>query len=117
VALATAAESDVGVAFFSAHPKNINHSHVLGASNKIFDYLAGGIAVLCSESQDWHGPIVPAFGRACDPASSASIAGALRAFEARDPDPRELGMAGRAQLVTDWHHERAFAPVIEALTP
>lgn len=116
-ALDAAAESDVGIAFFRPHPNNINHSHALGASNKVFDYLAAGLAVLVPEAPEWHGSIVPAFGRACDPESPASIAAALRAFAAREPDPRSLGLAGRAQVKAEWHHERAFAPVIETLTP
>lgn len=116
-ALDAAAEADVGIAFFRPHPNNINHSHALGASNKVFDYLAAGLAVLVPEAAEWQGSIVPAFGRACDPESAASIAAVLRAFAARTPDARPLGLAGRAQVTAEWHHERAVAPVIEALTP
>lgn len=113
--LEAAARADVGLAFYRPHPNNINHSHALGASNKIFDYLAAGLAILVSDASEWHGPIVPAFGRTCDPESPASIAAGLRAFLAQDPDPRTVGAAGRARVLDEWHHERAFAPVIREI--
>ncbi len=114
-ALALAGEADVGIAFFRPHPNNINHSHALGASNKIFDYLAAGLAVLVSEADEWHGRIVPDFGLSCNPESPASISLALSAFAAQDPDPSALGAAGRERVLAEWHHERVFRPVIEAI--
>ncbi len=115
VALAMAAQADLGIAFYRPHPNNINATHTLGAANKVFDYLAAGIGVLVSEAAEWHGTIVPAYGRCCDPDSAESIVEALRAFSTRAPDPLALGFQGRARIEAEWHHERAFAPVIEVV--
>lgn len=115
--LAEAGRADVGIAFFRPHPNNINHSHALGASNKVFDYLAAGLAVLVSEADEWHGTVVPDFGRTCDPESVPSIMAAIRGFLGGDPEPSVCGLAGRRRVLDEWHYERAFAPVIEATVP
>lgn len=114
-ALALAAEADVGIAFFRPHPNNINHSHALGASNKVFDYLAAGLALLLSDAEEWRGTLVPTYGQGCDPESPVSIASALRKYIDSDPDPETIGASGRARIRSEWHHERAFAPMIDAM--
>jgi glycosyltransferase involved in cell wall biosynthesis len=113
--LALAAEADVGIAFYRPHPNNVNHTHMFGGSNKIFDYLAAGLALLLAESPEWHGPLVPAHAWCCEPESSASIIAALRAFIAKAPDPAELGSSGRARIRSEWHFERQFAPLLAEL--
>lgn len=114
-ALAAAREADVGVAWFEPHPNNINHSHALGASNKVFDYLSQGLALLIHGSEEWSPAFLPRFGRAIVGADAASIASTIRQFIDGVADPRALGELGRRQIDSDWHFERAFEPALAAL--
>lgn len=110
-----ARRADVGLALFSESSKNINHFNMLGASNKVFDYLAAGLALLLSDGAQWRPSMVPDFGQCCDTASAASIAAALQRYLDATLDARVLGEAGRQRLLRDWHFERGFAPVLAAM--
>ena len=46
---------------------DFNLHHILGASNKVFDYMACGLPLLVSNSPDWISTFVePGYGIACD---------------------------------------------------
>ena len=52
--------------------------HMAGASNKPFDYMAAGLALLVSDQPDWRAMFVePGYARACDPTDPSSIATSL----------------------------------------
>ena len=113
--LAATQTADVGLAFFSESPKNVNHFNMAGATNKIFDYLGAGLALLCSNGAQWHGDFIPFFGVAADPNDADDIARALRLLLKRTPDPQQLGRLGQAKIRADWHFEALFQPVLNAL--
>lgn len=113
--LSATRRADIGLCFFSDSPKNINHSNMAGASNKVFDYLAAGLALLCTDGAQWQPEFVPVYGRAANPNDAASIASALRAFVADRVALRAMGERGRQKIAQDWHFERAFAPVLAAM--
>ncbi len=108
---------DVGLALMPLVTEDFNESAMVGASNKVFDYMAGGLAVLVSDRPDWRSTFVDAgFGASCDPASSASIAKALSRWLA-DPAARAaMGERGRQKIASDWNYEASFAPVLSLLS-
>ena len=115
--LAATQQADVGLAFFSESPKNVNHFNMAGATNKIFDYLGAGLALLCSNGTQWQADFIPTFGLAADPNNADAIAKALRQLFKRTPDPQVLGQRGQEKIRGDWHFESVFQPVLVALSP
>jgi glycosyltransferase involved in cell wall biosynthesis len=114
--IAAAARADVGVALLPAVSSRLNERAMVGASNKPFDYMAAGLALLVPEAPAWRNAFVASgFGLACDPESPVSIAAAIgRLLD----DPAALAeMRRRAPLqITDaWNYETTFAPVLSTL--
>jgi glycosyltransferase involved in cell wall biosynthesis len=67
-------QGDVGLALMPRRPDDVNFRHMAGASNKAFDYLACGLALLVSDLPDWRAFYAqPGYGLACDPEDPASI--------------------------------------------
>jgi glycosyltransferase involved in cell wall biosynthesis len=115
--VATAARAHVGLALVPHNGNDVNLRHMTGASNKPFDYMAAGLAVLVSERPDWRDMFVaPGYARACDPADPASIAAALTWFLDHPAERRAMGASGRARIEAEWNYDAAFAPVICALS-
>ena len=113
--LAATQNADVGLAFYSESPKNINHFNMAGATNKVFDYLGAGLALLCSNGAQWKHDFIPTFGVAADPQNAGEIADALRLLLNRTPDPLALGRLGQEKIISLWHFEAEFQPVLKAL--
>jgi len=114
--LKQAANAHVGLAFMPRASSDINMRNMTGASNKPFDYMASGLALLVSDLPDWRDLFVPVYGRACDPADAKSVAEALAWF-ADHPDERgEMAARGRFRIGSDWNYETAFAPVLADIT-
>jgi glycosyltransferase involved in cell wall biosynthesis len=92
----------------------MNLKYMLGASNKVFDYMASGLAVLVPELPDWIGCFVdPGYGRSCNPADSRSLAAQLQWFAANPDRRRDMGTKARMKIEADWNYEKAFAPVLD----
>jgi glycosyltransferase involved in cell wall biosynthesis len=114
--VATAAQAHVGLALFPRNGNDVNMRHSTGASNKPFDYMAAGLALLISERPDWCDMYVtPGYARSCDSADPASIAAALSWFLDHPAERRAMGTSGRNKIETEWNYESAFAPVLSAL--
>ncbi len=104
--------ADIGLALFTKPTRE----PMVGASNKPFDYLACGLALLVSDLPDWRRVYVePGYGLACDPDDPASIAAALRWFLEHPEEMRAMGERGRQRILEEWNYERQFAPVLERL--
>ena len=98
------------------HNSDLNLAHMTGASNKPFDYMAAGLALLVSDRPDWRDMFVaPGYGRACDPTDPASIASALTWFLDHPAERRAMAARGRAKIAAEWNYDSAFAPVMSAL--
>ena len=79
--LAEAARAHVGLSLMPFNSGDLNMSHMTGASNKPFDYMAAGLALLVSDLPDWKTMFVdPGFGLACDPTDADSLSAALGWF-------------------------------------
>jgi len=110
--LAWCRRCDVGLAFMPKHSNDLNEQAMTGASNKPFDYLACGLALLVSDLPDWRAMYVEAgYGLACNPDDPESIAMALRWFLDYPHKMRKMGEEGRKQIAAEWNYETQFAPV------
>lgn len=105
---------DVGLALF---PRD-GRQPMAGASNKPFDYLACGLALLVSDTAEWHNLfVVPGFARACEPDDAMNIATALRWFVDHPDEACEMGERGRHRIVTRWNYEsqlEGIRPMLES---
>jgi glycosyltransferase involved in cell wall biosynthesis len=114
--LVEAARAQIGLALMPCHGNDVNLDHMTGASNKPFDYMAAGLALLVSERADWRDMFVtPAYARPCDPSDPASVAAALSWFLDHPAERRAMAARGRAKIETEWNYDSAFEPVISAL--
>lgn len=109
-------ECDVGLALMPREPRDPNLRWMVGASNKPFDYLARGLAVLVSDLPEWRRTFVdPGYGLSCDPEDPQSIASALRWFLEHPAELRAMGERGRRRILDDWNYEGWFRPVLRFL--
>jgi glycosyltransferase involved in cell wall biosynthesis len=114
--VARAAQAHVGLAFVSSNGNDINMRHMTGASNKPFDYMAAGLALLVSDWPDWRDMFVgPGYARACDPTDPASITTALTWFLDHPAERRAMAECCRAKIAGEWNYDSAFEPVMSAL--
>jgi glycosyltransferase involved in cell wall biosynthesis len=111
--LAEVARADVGLALLPMDPDDVNLRYMLGASNKVFDYMASGLALLVPELPDWISSFVDTgYGLSCNPTDTASLAAQLGWFAANPDGRRNMGAKGRAKIEADWNYDNAFAPVL-----
>jgi glycosyltransferase involved in cell wall biosynthesis len=104
---------DVGMALLPITSEDVNERAMVGASNKVFDYLACGLAVLVGNMPVWRETFAEAgFGRTCDPASPESIARALGWLLEHPEERVAMGRRGRQRIAADWNYEHQFAPVL-----
>lgn len=107
---------DAGLALMPVSAADVNHQAMTGASNKPFDYLACGLALVVSDLPDWRAAYIePGYGLACDPQDAESIAGSVRRF-LNDPDlARSMGEKGRQRILKEWNYETRFLPVLQCI--
>jgi glycosyltransferase involved in cell wall biosynthesis len=111
------ATADVGFACTPTVSPNINYSTRVGASNKVFDYMACGLPVLVTDLAEWRAAFVAnGYGLACDPTDAASIASALRWFLSRPDEAYAMGERGRQRILSDWNYETQFQPVMDRIS-
>lgn len=107
---------DIGVALLPRNSPDFNERTMAGASNKPFDYLACGLALLVPDLPDWVETYVkPGYGLACDPNDSKSVARALLWFLEHPAQMREMGEQGRQKILEDWNYERQFHSALALL--
>jgi glycosyltransferase involved in cell wall biosynthesis len=95
---------------------DLNLSHMVGASNKPFDYMAARLALLVSDLPDWKTMFVdPGFGLACDPTDANSISAALTWFLDHPEERRAMTIAARHKIEGDWNYDTLFLPVLTTL--
>ena len=104
--------SSVGWAAMPAQTTNPNFMSMVGASNKVFDYLACGIPVLVSRDPEWRRNFVESgFARSCDPANAHDIARQLIWFFEHPTEARSMGQSGQQRILNEWNYETQFEPV------
>ena len=110
-------QCDMGLSLMPQKSSDINEQAMTGASNKPFDYLACGLALLVSDLPDWRTLYVDnGHALAVDPADPASIATAIRWLLEHPGELRTMGERGRQRILQEWNYEQQFAPVLQRLT-
>jgi glycosyltransferase involved in cell wall biosynthesis len=106
----------VGLSLLAKDSQDLSMATMVGASNKPFDYLLCGLALLVSVLPDWEETFIrPQYGLACDPCHPASIAKALRWFLDHPEERQRMGTEGRKRILTNWNYETQFAPVMKRI--
>ena len=110
-------EADVGLALMPVMAGDHESQQWMpGASNKPFDYLASGLALLVSDLPAWrHLFVEPGYGLACTPEDPRSIADALQWLIDHPREMRAMGERGRQRIEAEWNYETEFGPVREWL--
>lgn len=107
----------VGLSFMPAHADDVNLTHMAGASNKPFDYLACGMALLVSDLEEWRAMFAdPGYAIACDPLNAYSVAAAVQRMLDDPALWRDMAARGRARMLADWTYEAQFAPLLTLIT-
>jgi glycosyltransferase involved in cell wall biosynthesis len=106
----------VGLALMPFFSTNVNMCHITGASNKAFDYMAAGLALLVSDLPEWHEIFVkPGFAIACACHSEESLAAALGWFLDNVNERRSMAARNRAKIEKDWNYDTGFGGVLASL--
>jgi glycosyltransferase involved in cell wall biosynthesis len=114
--LAEAAHAHVGLALMPCQSSDLNMCFMTGASNKPFDYMAAGLALLVSELPDWTRTFVePGFGIACNPTDVDSLLAALGWFIDHPEERRAMAAAAREKIEAEWNYDTQFRGVLELL--
>jgi glycosyltransferase involved in cell wall biosynthesis len=100
----------VGISMVPLNSPDTNLQTLAGASNKTFDYLASGLALLISDRPDWTS-MFGELGAACNPGNAQSVAAALRRLYDDRAGTRARGERGRRQVLHEWNYQRQFQPV------
>lgn len=109
-------QHDVGLSLMPLDSVDINLQEMVGASNKPFDYLACGLALLVSDLQAWRATYVsPGYGLACDPQDPESIAETVRWFLTHPKQMRMMGEQGRQRILREWNYKHQFNCVMTKL--
>jgi glycosyltransferase involved in cell wall biosynthesis len=106
--------ADVGLSLVPLLTSDANLEFMTGASNKPFEYLARGLALLLPARAEWQA-MFGAYGATCDPQDPDSIACAILSLYEDRFATREMGEAGRRRIASEWNYERAFEPVLALL--
>jgi glycosyltransferase involved in cell wall biosynthesis len=115
--LTWARASHVGLSFMPSAETDPNIRNIVGASNKPFDYLACGQALLVSDEPEWvRVYVTPGYGRSCDPDNVTQLAAELQWFFDHPSERAQMATKGQARIQADWNYETRFAPVIDRMT-
>jgi glycosyltransferase involved in cell wall biosynthesis len=110
--------ADVGLALMPMHSDDLNMRAMTGASNKAFDYMAAGLAMIVSQLPDWQRMFVaPGFALNCDPREVQSVQCVLEQLLAAPALVQEMKQRNLEKIQNDWHFEQpgnAFIDELEA---
>lgn len=104
----------VGVALMPLNSSDINMKHMLGASNKAFDYMACGLPLIISEIPDWENLFVKdGFGKSCDPFSIESLENVIKWYLDNVELRSAMGKKAYSKIKNDWNYDNHFNPIIK----
>ena len=111
-----ARSSHIGLSLMPMQSNDVNMTHMVGASNKPFDYLASGCPLVVSDLLEWRVNFVDTgLASCCDPSSSESIANAISYWMTQPETYRKAQAEGLRRIATEWNYETQFAPVLNAI--
>lgn len=102
-----------------AYPEScadINMIHLAGASNKAFDYLAGGLALIVNSSEEWEDLyITRGVAIGCDARNVESVTKAILSAYNNPKMVSRMGEIGKSIIEREWNYEGQFKPLLERL--
>jgi glycosyltransferase involved in cell wall biosynthesis len=114
--LRSASKAHVGLSFMPKRSDDINLQHMVGASNKAFDYMACGLPLLVTDLPEWVSTFVePGYARACDPDDADSMESAVRWYLDHQEERREMGRRCQDKIRQSWNYEKMFADVLDRM--
>jgi glycosyltransferase involved in cell wall biosynthesis len=114
--LAEAAKAHIGIALMPMECDDINMRHMTGASNKAFEYMAAGLALLVSDLPDWHTMFVETgYAAACDPRAVDSVEAALRHLAGSPTLRSKIAARARTKIEQTWNYDAQFANILTAI--
>ena len=114
--LMQAARAHVGLALMPCQSNDLNMRHMTGASNKTFDYMAVGLALLVSDLPDWKAMFVdPGYGVACNPTDVDSLSAALESFVDHPEVRKAMAARARNKIEAEWNYDTQFRVILESL--
>jgi glycosyltransferase involved in cell wall biosynthesis len=97
-----------GLLLFHPEPNHIN-----SVPNKMFEYMAGGLPILCSDFDDWRKIVVDGdIGLTCDPKDPHAIAALMRRIIDDPEAAEEMGRRGREAVLTKYRWDTEAAKLI-----
>ena len=111
-------ECDVGLCLLTNRADDINSVHMAGASNKPFEYLSQGLAVVVRNDDDWRNLFVKTgCGVASDIHDLEALIKTFSWLAVHRDEVRAMGETGRQQILQNWNYETVFAPVLAQINP
>lgn len=106
-------KATVGLSLMPKQSADPNMRAMAGASNKPFDYMACGLALLVTDLPEWEAMFVhPGYGLSCDPGNPRSIAEAIARLDNEPGEAATMGERGARRIAEDWNYETQFTPVL-----
>ncbi len=110
------AECHVGLCLLRLDDADINMQHMAGASNKAFDYLSQGLAIIVPDDPEWRALYVDSgCALPCRPHDPEALAKVFRWMADHHAEVVEMGRRGHQLIRQRWHYEAQFAPVLEEM--
>ena len=114
--MARCAECDVGLSLLNHRSKDINMRHMVGASNKPFDYLSQGLALIVSRESEWEALYVQeGCAVACELESVEELTQVFQWLADHRPEVAAMGERGRQLIAIRWNYECQFQPLVELM--
>jgi glycosyltransferase involved in cell wall biosynthesis len=110
-------DADIGLAMMPMRSVDLNLLGMTGASNKAFDYMAYGLALVVSDLPDWRAMFADqGYGLTCNPEDPRSLANAIGWLAANPAERRRMGESGRQRILAAWNYEAMFEPVFDLMS-
>ena len=109
-------ECDAGLSLLRIHDGDINMRHMTGASNKPFDYLSQGLAIIVPNDPEWrHLYVDKHCAMACEPGNAEALAKLLKWMDDHRDEVRAMGAKGQQFITEHWNYETQFQPVFDLM--
>jgi glycosyltransferase involved in cell wall biosynthesis len=110
--LSECSKASAGLALFPKSTSDLNEQTMVGASNKAFEFMASGLALIVCDLPDFRKTFVDSgVGVACDPADAVSIASAVRSLMTNQESLHQMQQRARQKIADEWNYETQFRPV------
>lgn len=114
--LTLASRCHAGLALMPLNTDNVNIKHLVGASNKAFDYMAAGLPLIVSDLPEWRTRFVePGYGLYCNPHSANSIKTILTLLIQNPKLANDMSSRCRSMIEKHWNYEAAFEHILNEL--